>query len=372
MRRYHDIHTVGVLQERLRHQCGVVAEFLLEHPKTVVVKSFKIFIRLAYMYTTSPQLFALSVAVPVPVNLIVCRVGQRRVLQLERKIHKTRELAVSGTIDVLQQHTTVRQFVMEDFEHDKYALTNVFRRMLEQRLDVLKQLTGYLIETCYTGMHLVLNYVGISLCLTGAISPGTVFTFGIYNREMASEILIMSDLVPNLMSAVALPLGLLCAVLGSVPKIEPVPNTTPGLAQGRGQQDQQDQIAGELRPAQFQGHIVFKGVEFRYPTELQKPVLRGLSFEVKPGHKVALVGQTGCGKSTIVNLVQRLYDVDTGQILLDGEPISSYDVHHLRRHMGVVSQDTVLFSSSIKENITYGMGQGNLPMPTDEDVWKVS
>ena len=82
-------------------------------------------------------------------------------------------------------------------------------------------------------------------------------------------------------------------------------------------------------------------------------------------------GKTGCGKSTVVNLIQRLYDVDAGQILLDGKPIGSYDVHHLRRNIGVVSQDNVLFSTSIKENITYGMGQSEMPMPTDEDIWKV-
>ena len=82
-----------------------------------------------------------------------------------------------------------------------------------------------------------------------------------------------------------LPLGLLCAVLGASPTIEP-PRVLPP-----------DRPAS-LKPAKFRGHIVFTDAEFRYPTELQKPVLRGISFEVKPGQKVALVGKTGCGKST--------------------------------------------------------------------------
>lgn len=322
------------------------------------------------MLMTSPQLFILSVAVPMPLGFIVSRTAQRRGHKLQIRMNKTRELAASDTIDVLQQLTTVRQFVMEDFEHDKYALTNVFRRMLEQRFDVLTQLTNFLIRSFYAGMDMIVTYFGISLCLRGNISAATVFTFGIYNREMASEIFHMSQLVPHMMT-MGLPLGLLCAVLGSVPKIEPLANSAPGFTHQGDQPEQQEQRPQELCPAQFQGHIVFKDIEFRYPTELQKPVLRGLSFEVKPGQKVALVGKTGCGKSTIVNLIQRLYDPDAGQILLDGEPISSYDVHHLRRHMGVVSQDNVLFSSTIKENITYGMGQGDLPMPTDEEVWKV-
>ena len=94
-------------------------------------------------------------------------------------------------------------------------------------------------------------------------------------------------------------------------------------------------------------------------------------MQVKPGEKVAFVGKTGCGKSTSVNLLQRLYDVDTGTVTIDNEPIAHYDVHHLRRNIGIVSQDNVLFSTSIKENIMYGMGQGHLPEPTDEEIWAI-
>ena len=83
------------------------------------------------------------------------------------------------------------------------------------------------------------------------------------------------------------------------------------------------------------------------------------------------MGKTGCGKSTSVNLLQRLYDVDTGTVTIDNEPIAHYDVHHLRRNIGIVSQDNVLFSTSIKENIMYGMGQGHLPEPTDEEIWAI-
>ena len=222
-------------------------------------------------------------------------------------------------------------------------------------------------------MNMVVTYFGISLCLTGAITPATVFTFNIYNREIASEIRWLSgDMIPS-MIGMTLPLGLLCAVLGSAPTIEPPPSAatlsasaspaSPRLLDASAQQ--------RRRPAKFRGHIVFDDVHFRYPTELQKPVLRGVSFEVKPGQKVALVGKTGCGKSTAINMIQRLYDVEAGSISIDGEPISSYDVRHLRRHIGIVSQDNILFSMSIKDNITYGMGQGHLPMPTEDEIWKV-
>jgi len=102
--------------------------------------------------------------------------------------------------------------------------------------------------------------------------------------------------------------------------------------------------------------------------ETQKRVLDGISFTVEPGQKVALVGSAGCGKSTCLQLVQRFYDPHQGHIRLDGHPLKYYDLHYLRAHIGVVAQDNVLFTASIYDNITYGMGQSGLPEATDEMV----
>lgn len=148
-REYHDIHTVGVLQERINHTCRVTAQHLVGHPKMLVVKVFKICVRLVYMYAISPRLFVISLALPLPLGYAVAWLGTKTSLKLSRKINKINELAVSGTIDVLKEMTTVRQFAMEDYEHEKYALTNIFRRMLEQRLDVLQKLTHLVIEGFY-------------------------------------------------------------------------------------------------------------------------------------------------------------------------------------------------------------------------------
>ena len=128
-----------------------------------------------------------------------------------------------------------------------------------------------------------------------------------------------------------------------------------------------EQPAGR-RPERYEGKFVFEDVHFVYPTEKQKNVLRGLSFCVEPGQKVALVGKAGCGKSTAITLVQRFYDVVSGSISLDGHPLASYDLHHLRAHTGVVAQENILFSATIRENICYGMGANGLPAPTDEMV----
>lgn len=149
------------------------------------------------------------------------------------------------------------------------------------------------------------------------------------------------------------PLTRVAALLNTIPKIEPHPENM-GL---------------NLAPEKFVGKIEFRDVDFTYPSERQKQVLFGLSFTVEPQTKVAFVGKAGCGKSTSVTLIQRFYNADKGTVMLDDHPISDYDLHHLRRNIGVVAQDNVLFSTSLYENIIYGMGQGHLHVPTMEDVW---
>ena len=286
--------------------------------------------------------------------------------RLEQKLHTVNDLAVSGTIDIIKELTTVRQFAMEDQEHEKYAVANLYRQMLGTRINMMRRLSGGSVEAFFIGMHAVVVYFGIAQCLDGSITPATVFSFGIYNREICSEIrYIFAVLIPS-MQTMGLPLGLLCAVLGATGSIEPDRQRPTDLASSVDPDRSPEQQ--QLRPDKFRGHIVFKDAHFRYPTELQKPVLQGISFEVQPGEKVAFVGKTGCGKSTCVNLMLRMYDLEQGQITIDGEPIRCYGVHHLRRNIGVVSQDNVLFSMSIRENITYGMGQGHLPIPSDDEI----
>ncbi|XP_029635962.1 ATP-dependent translocase ABCB1-like [Octopus sinensis] len=102
------------------------------------------------------------------------------------------------------------------------------------------------------------------------------------------------------------------------------------------------------------GNIIFKEVYFNYPSRPDVPVLSGLNFVAEPGKTVALVGTSGCGKSTVIQLIQRLYDIHSGEVLIGGKRISEYNVGSLRKIIGVVNQEPVLFGNSIKENIRDG------------------
>jgi ABC-type multidrug transport system fused ATPase/permease subunit len=107
-------------------------------------------------------------------------------------------------------------------------------------------------------------------------------------------------------------------------------------------------------PGECRGCLELRGVGFAYPIAPQIPVLRGLSFRVEPGSVVALVGASGAGKSTVGRLMERFYDPQEGQLLLDGVPYADLELRWLRRQIGLVEQEPVLFDRSIAENIAYG------------------
>nr|CAD1918044.1 ABCB transporter [Chrysochus auratus] len=113
----------------------------------------------------------------------------------------------------------------------------------------------------------------------------------------------------------------------------------------------------------LQGNINFKNVHFYYPSRKHVPVLKGLDLEIPSGETIALVGGSGCGKSTVVQLIQRFYDPISGEVQLDGKNIRELDLTWLRNNIGIVGQEPVLFGTTIRENIKYGC-----PAATDEDI----
>jgi ABC-type multidrug transport system fused ATPase/permease subunit len=115
-----------------------------------------------------------------------------------------------------------------------------------------------------------------------------------------------------------------------------------------------------------EGHIQFKDTLFAYPSK-KKPVLDHLNLDIPASSKIALIGHSGCGKSTITNLLLRFYNTQGGSILIDDHDIAEYNVHQLRKQMGYVMQEPILFNRSIKDNIKYGNFDA-----TDEQVYKAA
>ena len=113
-------------------------------------------------------------------------------------------------------------------------------------------------------------------------------------------------------------------------------------------------LDSNLKPNTIFGEIEFKNIEFSYANSKQKKILNDLNFIIEAGKKVAFVGESGCGKSTIVNLIERLYEPDSGEILLDGINIKKYDLRYLRSLIGYIQQEPILFNQSIRHNIIFG------------------
>ena len=104
----------------------------------------------------------------------------------------------------------------------------------------------------------------------------------------------------------------------------------------------------------FKGKIEFKDVWFRYPSRKNEWVFKGLNLTINPNESVAMVGESGSGKSTLVNLLLRFYDPDFGEVLIDGVNIKKYNLRQLRKRIGLVMQEPILFNYTITENILYG------------------
>ena len=362
-REFFDFNQAGALQERLNHDTGVLAHNIIRQPADFLQAVCQVVAKGGFVYSVSPSLFKMTIAVPVPLTTCLCWASIEYLRSLHRKIHKVNEVAASGTIDILKEVTTVRQFAMEDREHHRYSTTNLFRRILERRLAASDRFTWGMIGAGFWGTQILVTYMGLREIIypipgMRPVSVADLVTVGVALHDIMWNMRYLADLIPELMKLEE-PIQRVAATLDARPIIEPHPNT----------RDNGKPVG--IRPSQIKGHLVFENIKFTYPTERQKPVLRGFSMEVKPGQKVACVGKAGCGKSTSIGILQRLYDVDEGLVTIDGIPIGDYDVHHLRRCIGIVAQDNVLFSMSIKENITYGMGQGHLPMPTDEEIWEM-
>ncbi|CAK1546564.1 unnamed protein product [Leptosia nina] len=109
------------------------------------------------------------------------------------------------------------------------------------------------------------------------------------------------------------------------------------------------------KPAKFEGNMSFENLYFNYPSRPDVKVLRGMTLRIKAGETVALVGGSGCGKSTLLQLLQRAYEPDSGNITVDGHGLRELNLHHFRTHIGVVGQEPVLFSGTIRDNITLGV-----------------
>lgn len=199
---------------------------------------------------------------------------------------------------------------------------------------------GAVIDIFWALGCIFLYFTGIVILKADNISVGTFLAFGTYLNMFWQPINNISNFYNQLVTNIA-----------GAERIFEILDTQPAIIDAEGVEEMPE-IAGE---------VVFEHVSFSYDDEVK--VLDDVSFKIKPGETIALVGATGAGKSTIVNLISRFYDVQQGTVLVDGKDVKKVSIESLRRQMGIMTQDNFLFSGTIKENIRYGKLDA-----TDEEI----
>ncbi len=278
-----------------------------------------------------------------PILTIISLIGVTLILILTRIVtHHTRKLfsaqqqilgKLNGQIEeTISGESVIKAFCLED------EMIEQFKNSNDELCKVATQAlicSGYLMPV--TNVINNLSYVGISivsgiLAVNGYISIGMISSFLLYVRQFSRPFVDIANIFNNFQTAVA-----------GAERILDILDET---------QEPKDKEHA-LSVVSPKGDIEFKNVVFGYYPDI--PILKNISLKIPSGTKVAIVGSTGSGKTTLIQLLTRFYDINSGEILLDGYDLRDYSLTSLRHCFGVVLQDTALFGESIKDNISYGM-----------------
>ncbi|SDK71678.1 ABC-type multidrug transport system, ATPase and permease component [Catalinimonas alkaloidigena] len=290
----------------------------------------------------SPQL-TLVMLLSFPVLIVAAIFFGKFIRKLSKQVQD--DLAQANTVveETLQAVQVVKSFTNERYEVGRYstALERVVRNALSAARYRGLFFASFIIFSLFGGIVLVLWY-GLGLVAEGTMTIGDLVSFIIYTMFIGGAVGGMGDLYGQLQKSI-----------GASERVLDILNTPGEL----------DLTQPEVPVPALRGHVTYEHVRFAYPTRPDVTVLKDLSLEVLPGQKIALVGHSGAGKSTIVQLLMRFHQVEGGRICIDDQPVHDMDLTALRHHIGIVPQEVMLFGGTIRENIAYGK-----PGATEQEV----
>jgi len=340
---YQEQHT-GDLMSRLINDVTAVRMLLgpgiLNFVNTPVYYAYAISI----MLTLDARL-TIAALLPYPLLLVVVKRYSRRLMEHTLRVQQGLAEMSSRVQENLSGIHVVHAYATEAGETAAFAALN--QRFTEQSMQ-LARVRGQILPVMKTaaslGTLVVLWYGGVEV-VNGRLSLGDLVAFIGYLNLLAWPTMAMGWMLSVLQRGRAA-MRRLDHIFDAQPSICDPPEAAP--------------------PAAIKGRIEFRNVDFAYRTAGNgHQVLAGVSFRIEPGQKLALVGRTGAGKSTVAMLLPRLFDVRGGQILLDGRDIRSLPLAQLRRSIGFVPQDPFLFSTTVRANICFGLDQAHEPaVPT--------
>jgi len=326
----YDRARTGDLIARVTGDIDAIQDFISSALLGILVNVFTLGGMIAVMVYINWRftLIALSVA---PALFLLVFWFTRRIKKASRVVRENASELVSVVEEVLSSARVVKAFAREDYETRRF--TSESRKNVEAALQArsLKAKLSPLVEIVIAaGTCLVLAY-GARLVLNGQLSAGVMIVFVLYLNRMYKPMRELSKMTDTVSKAWV-----------GYDRIAEVWQIESGVRNVRG-----------ARPAsRLKGAIAFDRVTFSY--DGQNPVLRDVSFRIEPGQVAAFAGPSGTGKTTVLSLMARFYDPDSGRVLVDGKDIRQFTLKSLRDQMSFVLQDTLLFHASIADNIAYG------------------
>ncbi len=328
--KYYDSNTRGEILSRVTNDIDNIASTLQQSLTQLVTATFTVIGVLIMMFSISPLLAAIALVV-LPLGVIVTLfIAKRSQKQFAEQWDSTG--ALNGHIEEMYTgHRIVKAFNRQQEAIDEFDKEN-------DRLYQASFKAHFISSTIQPAMQFINNLNYVAICViggmkvaNGVLSLGDVQAFIQYSRQFTQPIVQTASIMNVLQSTVASAER----VFELLDEEEETPDT-------------ENPVVLE----KVEGHVVFKNVSFRYKPDV--PLIEDMNLEVKPGQTVAIVGPTGAGKTTVVNLLMRFYELDGGSISIDGIDIRDMARNDLRRLFGMILQDTWLFNGTIRDNIAYG------------------
>ncbi len=288
---------------------------------------------LAMMLFTSAKLTLMVLAI-IPVVIVPILALGRRLRVLSRENQDWIAQSSGAAAEALQAAQTVQAYSHEAATRERFGdVTEQSYRSAKVRVGVRALLTVIIIFVVFTGILGVL-WIGARDVRAGAMTAGELVQFLIYAGIMAGSVAALSEIWGELQRAA-----------GATERLVELLEATDTVT---------DPAVARALPKPVRGEITFEDVVFHYPTRPEDAALNGVSFTARPGEQIALVGPSGAGKSTILQLLLRFYDPQSGTVRLDGVALPEMERAAFRRSLAVVPQDAVIFADTVRENIRFG------------------
>ncbi len=338
---FFDATKTGELTSRLASDTQVIQSAVTSNLSMALRYGVQAIGGIAILFFTSVDLAIVMIAA-VPALVLAAVFYGRKVRRLSRDVQDRLADSTAVAEETIAGIRTVRSFARESDEEARYGkAVEASFVAARHRTRVSAIFTGGVSFVGYATIAIILWYGG-TLVLDGEMTAGELTAFILYTLMVAVALGALSGLWSDFMKA-----------SGSAERVFALLDRTPTVTSHA---DANDSFV-------LQGDVRFDRVTFAYPTRSEVDALRDVTFRLSPGEKIALVGPSGSGKSTIAALLLRFYDPREGSIRFDGADVRSLNVDRLREQIGVVSQEPILFSGTIRENVLYGR-----PTASDSEV----